>query len=288
MEDIKEFLNNRERDNQRLQRAKEQGFDIETIWYHVSNIDFKEIDLNKSNGVFWLTKDYDSIVNGTTGASLNNSKLYIHKFFLQESKLAGWNEEDNFFQDQLIQKGYDGVLLDNDLKLFNISKLKRIEDEFLLENKQEIYNSQTIFYHGNQNKTHRFSEYRPCFFTTDKNYAEGYGEFVYPYNLEIKKQFNPAIDEKARKYYNEEFLKDELGQEAKKLEKGEHIHFNDADNFWSFIASEAEINNLDYDSIVVEEFKGDSDNYTTNLSIVPLNVKQIKPIQNTKIKNKKG
>ncbi len=287
MEDIKEFLNNRERDNQRLQRAKEQGFDIDTIWYHVSNVNFKEIDLNKSNGVFWLTRDYDSIENGTTGASLNSSKLYIHKFFLQESKLAGWNEEDNFFQDQLIQKGYDGVLLDNDLKLFNISKLKRIEDEFLLENKQEIYNSQTIFYHGNQNKTHRFSDYRPCFFTIDKNYAEGYGDFVYPYNLEINKLFNPVIDEKAREYYNEVFLKDELGKEAKKLEKGEHIHFNDADNFWSFIAGEAEMNNVDYDSMIVEEFKGTSDNYTTNLSIVPLNVKQIKPLQNIKIKNKK-
>lgn len=287
MEEIKDFLNNKEKDNQRLQRAKEQGFDIDTIWYHVSNVNFKEIDLNKSNGVFWLTRDYNSIENGTTGASLNSSKLYIHKFFLQESKLAGWNEEDTFFQDQLIQQGYDGVLLDDDLKILNISKLKRIEDDFLLENKKEIFNSETIYYHGNDNKIHRFSEYRPCFFTTDKNYAECYGNFVYPYQLEIKKPFNPSTDEKAREYYNEVFLKDELGKEAKKLEKGEHIHFNDADNFWSFIASEAEINNVDYDSIVVEEFKGDSANYTTNLSIIPLNVKQIKPVQNIKIKNKK-
>lgn len=287
MEDIKDFLNSKEKDNQRLQRAKEQGFDIDTIWYHVSNINFKEIDLNKSNGVFWLTRDYDSIENGRTGASLNSSNLYIHKFYLQESKLAGWNEEDTFFQDQLIQQGYDGVLLDDDLKILNISKLKRIEDDFLLENKKEIFNSETIYYHGNDNKIHRFSEYRPCFFTTDKNYAEGYGNFVYSYQLEIKKPFNPSTDEKAREYYNEVFLKDELGKDVKKLEKGEHIHFNDADNFWSFIASEAEINNVDYDSIVVEEFKGTSDNYTTNLSIVPLNVKQIKPVQNTKIKNKK-
>lgn len=281
---IKSFLSDKEKEQERLDRAKQQGFDIETIWYHVSNIDFKEIDVNKSDSVFWLTRDYNSILNGTTGASLINSEIYIHKFYLKESKLAGWDEEETLFQDQLIQQGYDGVLLDDDLKMFNISKLKRIEDQFVLE--QEVFNSETIFYHGNENKIHKFSEYRPCYFTSDKNYAAGYGDFIYPYQLEIKKPFNPSTDEKARDYYNEVFLKDELGKNAKKLEKGEHISF-DSDNLWSFLSVEAEMNRIDYDSIIVEEFKGESDNYTTNLSVVPLSVKQIKPVKNIKIKNKK-
>lgn len=149
--------------------------------------------------------------------------------------------------------------------------------------KKEIkkeFNSETIFYHGNENKEHYFSEIRPSFFSTDKEYSSGYGKYVYSYNLEIKKPFDPATDEIARTYYNENFLQSELAEDARPLELGEHIHINHADNFWAYISSEEEMGNgLGYDSIIVNEGSSLINEYKTNLSIVPLSVKQIKPLK---------
>ncbi|CAH7382139.1 hypothetical protein VCHA53O466_40436 [Vibrio chagasii] len=139
------------------------------------------------------------------------------------------------------------------------------------------YNSDTVVYHGNENSTHRFSELRPSFFTSDKDYAGGYGNFVYAYTIDSVKPFDTATDEEARRYFNEEFLNDTLGKESKYLNKGESIHFNDADNFWAFLAVEALLNpSLGYDSIIVNEMTGN--HFKTQLSIVPLCINQIKPI----------
>ena len=51
-------------------------------------------------------------------------------------------------------------------------------------------------------KEHKFSEYKPCFFTEDPKYAECYGSNVKPYNLEINQPFDTSNDEQARNYYN--------------------------------------------------------------------------------------
>lgn len=270
---------------QRLEELKNKGFDTETIWYHVSNVDFEEFDINKSqDGCIWLTRDLESIKNGETGASLNSDTIYIHEFYIKAKKIAGWDEEDKYMQDQLIQQGYDAVLLDDDIKIFNPENIIKINNVLTNENE---FNNETVFYHGNENKTHKFSELKPSFFSTDESYSKGYGKYVYEYNLDIKKPFNPANDEVARKYYNEIFLKDELGKEAKYLKKGEYISFIDADNFWSFISVEEEIGNgLGYDSIIVKEFEEDVKDYKNNLSIVPLKIEQIKPIKKNQKKIK--
>lgn len=268
-----------------IENLKKEGFDTDNIWYHVSNVDFKEFDINKSqDGCIWLTRDLDSIKNGDTGASLNSDKIYIHKFYIKTKKIAGWEEEDKYMTDQLIQEGYDAVLLDDDIKVFNPSNIIKVD--YIIEEKEE-FNNETVFYHGNENKIHRFSELAPSFFSTDKKYSESYGNYVYEYSLNIKKPFNTSIDEKAREYYNNVFLKDELGQNASYIEKGEHISFVDADNFWAFVSVEEEIGNgLGYDSIIVKEFEGELNEYNTNLSVVPLNKNQIKPIQKNTKKNK--
>lgn len=268
-----------------IENLKKEGFDTDNIWYHVSNVDFKEFDINKSqDGCIWLTRDLDSIKNGDTGASLNSDKIYIHKFYIKTKKIAGWEEEDKYMTDQLIQEGYDAVLLDDDIKIFNPSNIIKVD--YIIEEKEE-FNNETVFYHGNENKIHRFSELAPSFFSTDKKYSESYGNYVYEYSLNIKKPFNTSIDEKAREYYNNVFLKDELGQNASYIEKGEHISFVDADNFWAFVSVEEEIGNgLGYDSIIVKEFEGELNEYNTNLSVVPLNKNQIKPIQKNTKKNK--
>ena len=268
-----------------IENLKKEGFDTDNIWYHVSNVDFKEFDINKSqDGCIWLTRDLDSIKNGDTGASLNSDKIYIHKFYIKTKKIAGWEEEDKYMTDQLIQEGYDAVLLDDDIKVFNPSNIIKVD--YIIEEKEE-FNNETVFYHGNENKIHRFSELAPSFFSTDKKYSESYGNYVYEYSLNIKKPFNTSIDEKAREYYNNVFLKDELGQNASYIEKGEHISFVDADNFWAFVSVEEEIGNgLGYDSIIVKEFEGELNEYNTNLSVVPLNKNKIKPIQKKTKKNK--
>lgn len=268
-----------------IENLKKEGFDTDNIWYHVSNVDFKEFDINKSqDGCIWLTRDLDSIKNGDTGASLNSDKIYIHKFYIKTKKIAGWEEEDKYMTDQLIQEGYDAVLLDDDIKIFNPSNIIKVD--YIIEEKEE-FNNETVFYHGNENKIHRFSELAPSFFSTDKKYSESYGNYVYEYSLNIKKPFNTSIDEKAREYYNNVFLKDELGQNASYIEKGEHMSFVDADNFWAFVSVEEEIGNgLGYDSIIVKEFEGELNEYNTNLSVVPLNKNQIKPIQKNTKKNK--
>lgn len=140
--------------------------------------------------------------------------------------------------------------------------------------------SKKIYYHGNQNKKHRFSELKPCFFTEDKEYAKGYGDYVYPYIIETKKPFDTATDEEARYIYNNFYLKSDLAEDNIFLDKGQHISFINADNFFAWLATEKQLNNItEYDSIIVKEFSNDISQYSTNLSIVPLNINQIKPIK---------
>lgn len=145
-------------------------------------------------------------------------------------------------------------------------------------------NKNTIFYHGNENKEHKFSEYKPCFFTEDPKYAECYGSNVKPYKLDINQPFDTSNDEQARNYYNREFRSSSLGLEAKEIKIGEHIHFMDADNFFAFLSVEEELGNgFGYDCIIVnEKSEGFNDN---GLSIIPLKIDQINPIK-LKIKNK--
>ena len=166
-----------------------------------------------------------------------------------------------------------------------MSKKEEVINALEESESNKLITSETIVYHGNENKVHIFSETRPSFFTTDKEYAKGYGDFVYPYKLKIKTPFDTATDESARKYYNNNFLNDELGKEATKLSKGERICANNADNFWAFLAVEVLINkDLNYDGIIVNE-KTDLE-YKTDYSIVPLDKSQIEIVKKLKIKNR--
>jgi hypothetical protein len=267
--------------HKRLERAREQGFDTDTIWYHVSNKDFEAFTPDRTS---WLTRDLDSIKNGETGASLNSMDIFIHEFYVKKGKFGGWDEDDLYMEDQLIHKGFDGVILDDDMKLFSTKNAVKVDNLFEIP-KLDIskeFNSKTIFYHGNENKTHKFSEIMPSFFTSDPEYAKGYGDYVYPYTIDTKKTFDTATDEVAREYYNNVFLKDELGTDAKLIKQGQHISANDADNFWAFITVEELMGNgLGYDSIIVDEVLGEP-NYKTHLSIVPFKNDQIITLKQTK------
>jgi hypothetical protein len=158
--------------------------------------------------------------------------------------------------------------------------LKIKKSNTTIESIKEEFNSGAIFYHGNENPIHRFSEVMPSFFSSDKEYSMGYGDYVHSYQIDIKKPFDTATDEVALNYYNTVFLSHELGKEAKKIKKGQHISANDADNFWAFLSVEEMIGNgFGYDSIIVDE--GLHGRFKTNLSIVPFKNSQITPTQDT-------
>lgn len=142
-------------------------------------------------------------------------------------------------------------------------------------NKQKIKN--TVFYHGTDKIFDIYSEYRPAFFSLDYRYSMAYGKYINSHRIDSSKPFDTANDKIALNYYNNIFLNNDMGKEAKFLSIGESIPFMDADNFWSFISVEEQIGNgLGYDSIIVNEGSGDS--FSSDLSIIPLSVNQIKKV----------
>lgn len=110
------------------------------IWYHVSNEDFENIEIDKCIQGFWLTKNLNSIVNGETGASIKSDNVIIHKFSANKlDRIGGWEEYEEHLADQLILYGLDGVLLDDDLLVYNVEKLEKLEKISLnLNNEEEI------------------------------------------------------------------------------------------------------------------------------------------------------
>lgn len=116
----------------KLLRAKEQGFDIETIWYHVTNDKIESFNIEKTqDSCIWLTRDEDATTNGTLGAVGSN---IVIECYIRSQKLADWDDYDKFTTDQLIQKGFDGALLDDDVMLFHPEQIRSIDAAFLPEN----------------------------------------------------------------------------------------------------------------------------------------------------------
>lgn len=83
--------------------------------YHGTDKKFITFDLNKSyDGGIWFTNSLDSIKNNTTGAGHNK---YIMTRYLNIKKPAGWDEYDKYSIDELINMGYDCVILPEDDKI---------------------------------------------------------------------------------------------------------------------------------------------------------------------------
>lgn len=84
------------------------------VVYHGTNVKFKDFDFNKTaEGVLWFTDSIDSIKNATHGGDGNK---YILKRTIELKKPAGWDEYDKYSLDELINKGFDGVILPDDDK----------------------------------------------------------------------------------------------------------------------------------------------------------------------------
>jgi hypothetical protein len=93
----------------RMQRAAEQGFNVNTPVYHGTAVDFKEFDPDRSFGSqFWSTTDKAAIEAGEVGAA---GRGVIKEMFQRIKNPAGWAEYDKYSTDELIARGYDGLAL---------------------------------------------------------------------------------------------------------------------------------------------------------------------------------
>lgn len=120
------------KDQKRLERAKSQGFDIDTIWYHVTDSKIDEFDITKTaDGCIWLTRDKNAAMNGELGAA---GSKHIMPLYIRANNLAGWDEYDKLSTGELIRDKFDGALLDEDVMLFYPEQIRSIDAEFLLKN----------------------------------------------------------------------------------------------------------------------------------------------------------
>ena len=93
----------------RMQRAAEQGFDVNTPVYHGTAVDFKAFDPDRSFGSqFWSTTDRSAVEAGEVGAA---GRGVIKEMFQRIKNPAGWAEYDKYSTGELIAKGYDGLAL---------------------------------------------------------------------------------------------------------------------------------------------------------------------------------
>ena len=79
--------------------------------YHGSNHQFTKFDLNKTaENVAWFSDSIQDIKSGDAGA---DSSKYIMEFEITIENPAGWDEYDKMSLDELINGGFDGVILED-------------------------------------------------------------------------------------------------------------------------------------------------------------------------------
>ena len=97
------------------------------IVYHGSNKKFNSFDLGKtSERLLWFSSDRNKIESGESGADASD---IIYPVYLSIQKMAGWDEYENHFIEEIISMGYDGIMLDDDYIVFNPNQIKSIEND---------------------------------------------------------------------------------------------------------------------------------------------------------------
>jgi virulence-associated protein VapD len=77
--------------------------------YHGTNEKFNKFNFKKATqGIVWFTDNIDSIKKQTHGGMGN--KIIMTRYITINNP-AGWNEYDKYGLQQLIDMGYDGVIL---------------------------------------------------------------------------------------------------------------------------------------------------------------------------------
>lgn len=79
------------------------------VVYHGTDKAFTKVNMKKgAQGVFWMTSDKAAIEAGEVGAA---GKGKIMELYAKIEKPAGWAEYDKYSIDELISRGYDGIVL---------------------------------------------------------------------------------------------------------------------------------------------------------------------------------
>ena len=79
--------------------------------YHGTDTKFTDFSLDHAWDGFWFTDDIDALKNGEVGAA---GTKYIMKRKITLNNPAGWDEYDKYSVGELINMGYDGVILPDD------------------------------------------------------------------------------------------------------------------------------------------------------------------------------
>lgn len=97
------------------------------IAYHGSNTLIKKFDKKFSaQGVFWFSENKDKIIRGESGAV---SSKYIVTAELKVNKIAGWDEYEPLSLNEIYNRGFDSIHLDDDWILFNAKNIKILNIE---------------------------------------------------------------------------------------------------------------------------------------------------------------
>lgn len=99
----------------------------EITLFHGSSVPIKKFNRTFSaQGVFWFSENKEKILKGESGAVSSN---YIMTCKVNINKTAGWVEYDTLGLDEIINKGYDSIQLDDDWIIFDSKNIKIINIE---------------------------------------------------------------------------------------------------------------------------------------------------------------
>jgi len=92
--------------------------------YHGTRVDFEKFDMQYcAMGTIWFSSSKDKILSGESGACGNS---FIKEAYLSIKNPAGWTEYEKYGIGELKGLGYDGIILEDNYVVFDISQIKVI------------------------------------------------------------------------------------------------------------------------------------------------------------------
>jgi hypothetical protein len=121
-----------------LRNIFEEKTVIPTIGYHISNSKFDTFDpYFTAQHIIWFSTDKNDLIKNMHGASINNKKpIYLYTVELHIKNPAGWDAYDKYSSDELLNKKYDAIILDDDIAVLDENIIKNIK-RTLVNNIQE-------------------------------------------------------------------------------------------------------------------------------------------------------
>lgn len=97
------------------------------VVYHGTKKSFEIFDSQKTNDtLFWFTSNKEAIERGEVGAS---GKGAIMPVYLKIENPAGWEQYEKLMMQQIMDAGYDGLILDDYYIAFNPNQIKSVNNQ---------------------------------------------------------------------------------------------------------------------------------------------------------------